>query len=194
MTNVFNLISCCIFFTLTGCADGVPVAASSDTATRCHVVMRGDSITNQAGQTIAEFLPNCTVDNLGVDASILADVVQPVMSFDKNTIYTYSYGANECLGERVSVADYRATLNHVAAQGKDYRLVFEAPWRLTHSACRIDAYRQAVVDIGGRYGIPVVIENDQSHSGDNIHLTQAHMRERARLLAVAITKIGEVAK
>lgn len=177
---------------LAGCGDGSPTVTSSDSATRCHVVMRGDSITHQAGQTIEQFLPGCEVVNLGVDASILADVVQPVMTFDKNTIYTYSYGVNECLGERVSVADYKATLSHVALQGRGYKLIFEAPWRVAHAACSpmMYAYRQAVVDVGRLHGVPVVIENGQAHSGDEVHLTFEHMSERARLLAAAILKLN----
>lgn len=172
---------------LLGCGDGAVVAF--DVATRCHVVMQGDSITHQAGQTIAQFLPGCSIDNKGVDASILADVVQPVMVFDQGTVYTYSYGANECLGQRVSVADYKATLNHVATQAKGYKLIFEAPWNLTNPACYAAPYRQAVYDVGLAHGVPVVIENGRDHIGDGIHLTAAHTVERARLLAAAVEKM-----
>lgn len=173
---------------LIACGGGVPSVTSSDAATRCRVEMRGDSITHQAGHVIEQVLPGCEVVNLGVDASILADVVQPVMVFDKDTIYTYSYGTNECMGGRMSVADYKATLNHVAVQGKGYKLVFEAPWRVQHADCRnaMYAYRQAVVDVGRLHGVPVVIENDLSHSGDEVHLTFEHMRARAGLLAAAV--------
>jgi hypothetical protein len=178
---------------VTACGDAVPAApvTAADTATVPHLIMRGDSITHQTGQTIAKFLPGWVVDNLGVDASILADVVQPVMTFDKDKVYSYSYGPNECMGQRVSVADFTATLNHVAAQGVGYKLIFEAPWRLTHSACSpyIDDYRQAVVDIGRLYGIPVVIESDQSDSPDQIHLTGKHQRDRVRLLAAEVLKL-----
>lgn len=172
---------------LLGCGDGAVVA--SDTATRCHVVMQGDSITHQAGQTIAQFLPGCSIDNKGVDASILADVVQPVMVFEPGTIYTYSYGANECMGQRVAVADYAATLHHVATQAKGYKLIFEAPWDLTHPSCNAAPYRQAVIDVGAAHGVPVVIENGRDHIGDGIHLTATHTVERARMLAVAIEKM-----
>lgn len=174
---------------LVGCGGNTTPDLSSGVA--CRIEMRGDSITHQAGQMIEQFLPGCEVNNFGVDASILADVVQPVMTFDRDTVYTFSYGVNECLGGRMSVADYKATLNHVATQGKGYKLVFEAPWRVTHEACRseMQAYRQAVVDVGLLHGVPVVVENEQGHNGDEVHLTYAHMLARAKLLATAILKI-----
>lgn len=177
-----------------GCGSSEAPVVPAPTKKR-KLVMYGDSITNQAGQIIEQFLPGWEVVNLGVDASILADVIKPMMVFDPDTVYSFSYGANECLGQRISVEDYWSSWNHVASQakagGRNIKVVFEAPWLLLDPRCNpyIEAYRAEVLRVGKAYGIPVVIENNQDHIGEGIHLTQAHMTARAALLAAEVLKI-----
>lgn len=178
-----------ILLTLAGCGDGVPNVASSDTAACRTVHMYGDSITHQAGQTIEEFLPCYTVVNHGSDGTMARDMVVPV--WGKDAVYTISYGVNECLGN-VSPESYRLSLNHILNAGRGQRIVLEAPWRVVDPRCsdNIEQYRQVVVDLGKVYGIPVAeLDMNQDHIGEGIHLTQSHMRERARLLAAEILKL-----
>jgi hypothetical protein len=155
----------------------------------CHVKRNGDSITRQAGGDLKEFLPNCVIDNLGVDGAMARDIGTPV--FESGVTYSFSYGTNECLGA-VSPEDYRLTLNHILHTGKGHRIVLEAPWRVVDPRCnpRIEEYRQTVIDLGKAYNIPVVeLDMNQDHIGEGIHLPPSHMRERARLLAAVILKL-----
>jgi hypothetical protein len=154
-----------------------------------HILKRhGDSITHQAGDDIKEFLPSWLVENRGVDGAMAQDIGTP--AFEVGVTYSFSYGTNECLGA-VPPENYRLSLNHILNAAKGYRVVLEAPWRVVDPRCnpRVDEYRQVVVDLGKAYSVPVVIEDNQDHIGEGIHLTQAHMRERARLLAAAILKL-----
>lgn len=168
---------------------GAYPVTSSDSASCRHVEMYGDSITNQAGQTIEEFLPCYTVTNHGSDGTMAYQM--PMPAWDKETVYTISYGTNECLGS-VSPESYRLSLNHILNAGRGQRIVLEAPWRVVDPRCnwQIEAYRQIVVDLGKLYGVPVTaLDPNQDHIGEGIHLTQPHMRERARLLAAEILKL-----
>ena len=170
---------------LISCGDTEPVK----TATPCHVKMYGDSITHQAGQTINQFLLGCTVENLGVDASILDDVLEPIMYLDKALIYTFSYGANECIGGRKSVSEFTSSLNHLAVQSIGHRVIIEAPWNLTHPACDAKSYRQAALDVGAKFNMPVVIEDSREHIGDDVHIPYSHTFVRAKALADAINSV-----
>lgn len=203
------LLALCLLFT--ACGDGVPTVTSSDTAAcltvhssdtaTCRVVtssdvatcrtvhMYGDSITNQAGQTIEQFLPCYTVINHGADGTMARD--RPVPVWDKEAVYTISYGTNECLND-VSVEDYRLSLNHILHAGIGQRIVLEAPWLVVDPRCNwnIEAYRQTVVDLGKLYGVPVVaLDVNQDHVGEGIHPTQSHMQARAKLLAAEVLKL-----
>lgn len=173
---------------LVACGDGLPTATSSDTAS-CRVVhMYGDSITNQAGQTIAQFLPCYTVINHGVDGSMVRHMKVPV--WDKEAVYTISYGANECL-KNISAAEYRLSLNHILNASIGQNIVLEAPWRLTDPRCspRIDQYRAVVLELGELYNVPVaVLDENRDHDGAGIHLKAPHAVHRARLLAAEIVK------
>ena len=154
-----------------------------------RVEQRGDSITNQAGQILADYLPaGSDVINLGVDATIAQETNIPV--FQLGTIYTFSYGANECM-RNISPESYRLSLNDILHRGRGFALVLEAPWRILASQCNpnIELYRDVVVNLGKQYNVPVVIENDQSHIGDELHIPEAHTRARAQLLAAAILKL-----
>lgn len=174
-----------LFFTifLFGCGDST--AISSDVEVCRTVKMYGDSITLQAKQTIAEFLPCYTIENHGVGGAKASQMPPP--QWDSETVYTISYGANECLN-KVPVESYRLTLNHILNEAKGHKVVLEAPWRLTNPRCagRIDQYRNVVVELGAQYGVPVAIENDQTHDGGGIHLPTSHTRARAELLAFYI--------
>lgn len=169
---------------LAGCGSGAS-APIPDKPVR--VEQRGDSITHQAGQMLADYLPvGSTVINLGVDGAMARDITVP--AFQSGTVYTFSYGTNECLGG-VSPDDYRATLNHILNAGRGYSVVLEAPWRVVDPRCNptIEQYRQVVVDLGKQYSVPVVIEDDQTFNAiDGIHIPESHMRSRAQLLAEAI--------
>jgi hypothetical protein len=169
---------------LAACGEGVPVAKPPP-----PVWQRGDSITQQAGQTLLGYLPAGTVlQNMGVPGSMARDVELP--TYVKDAIYTYSFGVNECIGG-VPPEEYRAALNHLVQKGIGFALVLEAPWRVTDPRCSntIDLYRAVVVDLGRQYGVPVAIEDNQEHDGNGIHLTQAHMEVRAQVLARAISKL-----
>ena len=183
---VFNwaLLAACFLYVLVGCGAGAP---SPDKPVR--VEQRGDSITHQAGQMLADYLPTGSeVINMGVDGSMARDIGTP--AFRADTVHTFSYGVNECIGA-VSPESYRATLNHILTAGRGYLIVLEAPWRVVDPRCNpaIDLYRAVVVELGKLYGVPVVIEDDQTHIGEGIHLTESHMRVRAQLLAAAILKL-----
>lgn len=182
LAAIFMAVS--IILNLQSCSDSQPTVQ----APKCSTVhMYGDSITHQAGLTIAEFLPCWSIENNGVDGTAIWDM--PMPDLNKNHVYTISYGTNECLSE-VNVEIYKSTLNHVLVGLSGYKVVVEAPWRVTHPSCRnIEDYRQAAVFLGNKYNIPVVLEQDQTHIGDGIHLPYAHTRERARLLAEAVLKL-----
>lgn len=179
-------LALCLLFT--ACGDGLQPVITRNAATCRTVYMYGDSITNQAGQTIEQFIPCYTIVNHGSDGTMARDMVMPAWS--KEAVYTISYGANECLGA-VSPDDYRLSLNHILNAGRGYKIVLEAPWRVVDPRCNpmIEQYRTVVVELGKQYSVPVVIENTQEHIGEGIHLTQAHMRERAKLLAAQILKL-----
>lgn len=169
--------------TLTACGDSTATDIENPICRK--VEMYGDSITYQARQTIEEFLPCYTVVNRGVAGAMAR--AMPIPQWDSETVYTISYGANECLN-KVPVESYRLTLNHILNEAKGHKVVLEAPWRLTNPRCagRIDQYRNVVVELGAQYGVPVAIENDQTHDGGGIHLPTSHTRARAELLAFYI--------
>jgi hypothetical protein len=173
---------------LAGCGDGAPTVTSSDTAT-CRVVhMYGDSITRQAGQTIAQFLPCYTIINHGVDGSIARHMTIP--KWDKEAVYTISYGANECL-KSISAAEYRLSLNHILNASVGQKIVLEAPWRLVNPACspRIDQYRAVVLELAELYNVPVAeLDMNRDHDKWGIHLLLPHTTHRAKLLAAEIIK------
>jgi hypothetical protein len=180
----WGLLVACFLYVLTGCGGG---AASPIPPVR--VEQRGDSITHQAGQMLADYLPtDSVVINMGVDGAMARDIGTP--AFRADTVHTFSYGVNECIGA-VSPESYRETLNHLLAAGQGYKIVLEAPWRVVDPRCNptIDQYRAVVVELGVRYGVPVVIEDDQTHIGEGLHLPESHMRTRAQLLAAAILKL-----
>jgi hypothetical protein len=185
----FLLLITVLLFACAADYDAYPDAPSSGTASCRKVEMYGDSITHQAGQTIEEFLPCYTVTNHGSDGTMAYQM--PIPPWDKETVYTVSYGTNECLNS-VSIESYRLSLNHILNAGRGQRIVLEAPWLVVDPRCNpnIDQYRAVVVDLGKLYGVPVAVLNvNQDHIGEGIHLTQAHMRERARLLAAEVLKL-----
>lgn len=159
--------------------------AYPETQTCRKVEMFGDSITHQAGQTIEQFLPCYTVINHGSDGTMARQMALPV--WDKETVYTVSYGVNECLNN-VSPNDYRLALNHILNAANGQRIVIEAPWRVVDPRCNpmIEEYRAVAVQLGALYNVPVAIEDNQDHIGEGIHLPQTHMQARAELLATLI--------
>ena len=179
------IIVACMF---SGCGSGTPEAP---VAPVCRVVhMYGDSITHQAGQAIEEFLPCYTVINHGSDGTMAYQM--PMPTWDKETVYTISYGTNECLNN-VSLDSYRLSLNHILNAGRGYKIVLEAPWLVVDPRCnwQVEQYRQIVVDLGKLYNVPVAtLDLDQSFNpNDGIHIPPDHMRERANLVAAEILKL-----
>ncbi len=114
-------IKCAVLFALSiflhGCGDST--VTSSDVAVCRKVEMHGDSITLQAKQTIAEFLPCYAIENHGVGGAKASQM--PLPKWDSETVYTISYGANECLN-KVPVESYRLTLHMIGGYVK---------WRVT---------------------------------------------------------------
>lgn len=171
---------------LTSCSDGITTPPPPVTCRK--VEMFGDSITRQAGQIITQFLPCYTVINHGADGTMVRHMRHPV--WDDETIYTISYGANECL-RGVSVSDYRLALNHVLNESKGKKVILEAPWQLVNPLCssRIDQFREVVVGLSKKYDVPVVeLDMNRDHDGAGIHLPQSHTTSRAKLLATEILK------
>jgi hypothetical protein len=171
---------------LTGCGGGTDTI--EDVQTCRKIEMFGDSITLQAKHTIAEFLPCYTIVNHGRGGSMAGQIALP--SWDKETVYTVSYGANECL-QHVSIAQYRASIVRILEAGRGYRIVLEAPWRLTNPKCspQVENFRQVVVELGALYNVPVAeLDMNQDHDGGGIHLRQPHAILRAQLLAAAVLK------
>lgn len=154
-----------------------------------RIEQRGDSITYFAQQMLKEYLPaDATVINLGVGGQRAREITIP--TFRTDTIYTFSFGTNECLSA-VPVAEFRQTIANILELGKGYKIALEAPWLVTHPSCApvVNQYRAAIVSLGQQYGVPVSIENTTDHDGGGVHLTQAHMQLRARLLADAILRL-----
>ena len=170
-----------------------------------RVEMRGDSITAAAMEEsapgtplIAKYLPAASEPvNLGLGGqrawdSVVGRYGSLPSVWRADTVYTFSWGANECL-QGLEVEWFKAQLNHILWVSAGYKRVIEAPWRMQNNTsdcnARIDLFRKAAVDIAAQYNVPVVIEDAQDNIGEGVHLTQDHMNRRAKLLADAVLKL-----
>jgi hypothetical protein len=192
---------------LAGCDSGVGVPVVPVVVVRrpVRVEQRGDSITHQSGDYLWQALPaGSFVVNYGLDGQQASDAVAGIYgtlptTLDKDTFYTFSWGANECLqGSGPEV--FKSNLQHIITQMRGYRTILEAPWSLTNqsSACsdHIQEYRQVIVDLVRTYqGIPgynigmPVLDTNQDNIGEGIHLGADHSKLRMKLMADAIYKL-----
>jgi hypothetical protein len=178
-----------------GCGSGAPNAAPVQEPV--VVYQYGDSITRQAGTTLLDYLPvGSTVVNMGLDGQKASDATNgrygSMPIFEKDKIYTFSWGVNEALNG-FSDLDYELPMNYVFNACKGYKCVIEAPWLMlnpqNNAPDAVIRYRAILKRLGAQYNIPVVFEDSQEHIGEGIHLTEAHMRIRAGLLAAEILKL-----
>lgn len=190
---------------LTACG-GSDNTALEAPKTAVRVEMRGDSITRQTYQYLEQDLaPGSTVANLGLDGARAYDVLTGRYgsmpgNADKDTVYSFSFGANECLGGD-GPAFLAENLEKIVVQMKGYKTVIEAPWHLLYGGpqnctLHIDNYRLEVENIYKKYRAAVgyrvsmpVIDMHTDTIGDGIHLGEEHSRYRTKLLAEAIYKL-----
>lgn len=158
-----------------------------------HVKVSGDSITLQSGNRLIDVgvLPaGSTMENRGNNGQRAQEMIDgtygSLPELNKAFVYTFSFGTNECLQGK-STSEYLSSMEDILTRYRGYRVVLEAPWRVTSPRCdsRIDAYREGLRLLGIKYNVPVVIEDSQETT-EGIHLTSKHMDDRARLLATAI--------
>lgn len=187
----FNLalLAACFMFALAGCGSG--------SQNPVRVEQRGDSITMEAKQILADYLPaGSEVINLALDGQKASDSISgwygsmPV--FRTDTVYTFSWGVNEALNS-YSDLDYSQSMEYVFKACQGFKCVIEAPWLMTSpradSPNTVIRYREILRKHGIKYNVPVVFEDNQEHVGDGIHFREPHMRLRAQLLADAILKL-----
>lgn len=176
-------------------------SAPTKVAPAAVVYQSGDSITQQSGQLLAEYLPaGSTVINRGLPGQQAFNMVNgdygslpPLVA---GAVYTYSFGANECLNGR-GVGFYITYLEAAIIYTKGFITVIEAPWQLVNPANQCGdlspSYQAATASLVNKYssvaGYKVsmaALDTDRSHDGAGIHLLEPHARLRMSLLGQAI--------
>lgn len=171
------------------------------------VEMRGDSITRQTYQYLErDLVPGSTVINMGLDGARAYDVWSGrygsmPSSPSPDVTYTFSFGANECLGGD-GPAFLEENMERIILQMKGYKTVIEAPWHLLYGGAHnctlnIDNYRLAIEGLYKKYkgasGFKVampVIDMRTDNIGEGIHMGEEHSRYRTKLLADAIYQLN----
>jgi hypothetical protein len=181
---------------LTACGGGTPEPVVTKRA--IHVVLLGDSVTRQSGDTLLKHLPpGSSLDNRGLDGARASDFLTGrygnlPLPWNPEFVYVVSFGANECLGGQ-PVSDLvdatKAIVEHGRAAGAK-NFVIEAPWRVLHgiNQCnvRIAQFREEVIKMAAAIGVPFALEFDTESIGDAVHITQRHNEIRAAELSRAI--------
>jgi hypothetical protein len=202
----FSIILSLALSLLTACGGDTPPEPPK-IRTAIVVEMRGDSITRQTHQYLEQDLAvGSTVINMGLDGARAYDVWSGrygsmPSSPSHDVTYTFSFGANECLGG-YGPAFLEENMERIILQMKGYKTVIEAPWYLLYGGAHnctlnIDNYRLAVEGLykkyGGQAGFKVsmpVIDMRTDNIGEGIHLGEEHSRYRTSLLADAIYKLN----
>lgn len=190
---------------VSACGSGsndLPTAQVSPVYLTYEVEQRGDSIKNQAGQTLEKYLPKGSkVTNFGLDGQRAWDMVVgrygslPV-NMQPSVYYSFDFGANECL-QNTGTQFFKDNIEHTIFYMKGFRTIIIAPWKITNPSggcdVQVESYRQVVVDLIAKYkkepGYNVTmpaLDINQDNIGEGIHLGQGHTDLRAELESRAI--------